>query len=306
MTNTTSYTNQTFPSQFHQQEDCRTGGVYTTTSGIESSFPSSFEEPLPLGWIKQWNHQYHTFFYVNTNVQPIITQWIHPSHFTPSLTSSNPSESCTTSIPQPNPPPGYTTVVSNGISPIITEEKGGLKNDQPISGTPNDERNASHAPPPNQYGAPSNAPPSAPPSNQYGAPPNGPPPNQYAAPPNGPPPNQYGAPPNSPPPNQYGPPPNGPPVNQYGPPPNGPPPNQYGAPPNGPPPNQCSPPPNGPPANQYGPSAHQYGPPASGPPEYQPTNQYSLPPNPTIMNPETKKSKTGLFNKGLGALGGLG
>ncbi|KNZ53735.1 hypothetical protein VP01_314g1 [Puccinia sorghi] len=41
------------------------------------------DSSLPPGWLKQWNPQYQTWFFVNTYAQPAISQWIHPAHSLP-------------------------------------------------------------------------------------------------------------------------------------------------------------------------------------------------------------------------------
>ena len=37
---------------------------------------SDDSRPLPDGWIKQWNEQYSTNFYVNTRASPPESSWV--------------------------------------------------------------------------------------------------------------------------------------------------------------------------------------------------------------------------------------
>ncbi|KAI7966205.1 hypothetical protein MJO29_001953 [Puccinia striiformis f. sp. tritici] len=45
---------------------------------IPSSAGPTTDPTLPPGWIKQWNQQYQTWFFVFTLTQPPISQWTHP------------------------------------------------------------------------------------------------------------------------------------------------------------------------------------------------------------------------------------
>ncbi|KAF8239482.1 hypothetical protein L208DRAFT_1385923 [Tricholoma matsutake] len=48
--------------------------------------------PLPEGWIQQYDQNYNTWFYVQTNAKPPITRWTHPLGPVPQYTppSNNP------------------------------------------------------------------------------------------------------------------------------------------------------------------------------------------------------------------------
>jgi len=40
--------------------------------------PNQDPRPLPPGWVCQYDWNYRTWFYVNTNVNPPVSSWVHP------------------------------------------------------------------------------------------------------------------------------------------------------------------------------------------------------------------------------------
>ncbi|KAF8351077.1 hypothetical protein F5887DRAFT_935820 [Amanita rubescens] len=128
--------------------------------------------PLPTGWVTQYESNYKAWFYVNTNAQPPVTTWEHPSGPPPRAPPPPPSNYGPPAGPPPTRP-GYEQGPGYGPG----NSRGGY-GDGPsggYGGSPYDR-------PPENYGGP----------RGYG----GPPPRGYGGPPdpyNGPP-GGYGAP----------------------------------------------------------------------------------------------------------------
>ncbi|PLW05293.1 hypothetical protein PCANC_03645 [Puccinia coronata f. sp. avenae] len=69
---------------------------------------------LPPGWLKQWNQQYQTWFFVNTYAQPPISQWIHPAH---SVSPAGPPPMMTTDATRAHTQASYSASNFTGPGP---------------------------------------------------------------------------------------------------------------------------------------------------------------------------------------------
>ncbi|ESK93136.1 hypothetical protein Moror_8859 [Moniliophthora roreri MCA 2997] len=129
------------------------------------------KRPLPPGWITQFDNNYRTWFYVNTNAQPPVTTWEHPANSAP----PPPNQYAPPSGPPPpqGPSPMQSPPPPDNRGPYSPGPQGyGYNNPQGgyggYGGYPGYQQ---QSPPPGPYGGYGSPPPQQGPGYGYGGPP---------------------------------------------------------------------------------------------------------------------------------------